>query len=92
VDAVGSLLHEAWVAKKLLASGVTNGRINAMYEAARSAGALGGKISGAGGGGFLLVYAPLERREAVREALRDSRELPYKLEADGSKPIFNYKR
>lgn len=92
VDAVGSLLHEAWMAKKLLASGVTNGRINAMYEAARSAGALGGKISGAGGGGFLLVYAPLERREAVREALRDSRELPYKLEADGSKPIFNYKR
>ncbi|MEX2030605.1 MAG: GHMP kinase [Anaerolineales bacterium] len=92
VDAVGSLLHEAWEAKKLLASGVTNGRINAIYEAARSAGALGGKISGAGGGGFLLVYAPLERREAVREALRDLRELPYKLEADGSKTIFNYRR
>jgi D-glycero-alpha-D-manno-heptose-7-phosphate kinase len=71
---------------------VTNGRINAMYEAARAAGALGGKISGAGGGGFLLVYAPLERREAVRKALCDLRELPYKLEADGSKTIFNYKR
>ena len=92
VDAVGSLLHEAWEAKKQLASGVTNGRINAMYEAARAAGALGGKISGAGGGGFLLVYAPLERREAVRKALCDLRELPYKLEADGSKTIFNYKR
>jgi D-glycero-alpha-D-manno-heptose-7-phosphate kinase len=91
-DAIGCLLHEAWEAKKQMASGVTNGRINALYEAARSAGALGGKISGAGGGGFLLVYAPLERREAVRQALHDLRELPYKLETDGSKTIFNYKR
>jgi D-glycero-alpha-D-manno-heptose-7-phosphate kinase len=92
LDAIGCLLHEAWEAKKQLASRVTNGRIDEMYDRARKAGALGGKISGAGGGGFLLVYAPAERRESVRRALHDLRELPYSLEADGSKTIFNYKR
>jgi D-glycero-alpha-D-manno-heptose-7-phosphate kinase len=92
IDAIGCLLDEAWEAKKQMASGITNGRIDAIYQAARKAGALGGKISGAGGGGFLLVYTPPERRAAVREALRDLRELPYQLEPDGSKTIFNYKR
>ena len=56
------------------------------------AGALGGKISGAGGGGFLLLYCPYERREAVRAALKDFQELPFQLEPDGSKVIFNYRR
>jgi D-glycero-alpha-D-manno-heptose-7-phosphate kinase len=92
VDALGCLLHEAWEAKKQLASRVTNGRIDEIYARARRAGALGGKISGAGGGGFLVVYTPVERREAVRQALAELRELPYKWEPDGSKTIFNYKR
>jgi D-glycero-alpha-D-manno-heptose-7-phosphate kinase len=66
--------------------------INVMYEAARQAGALGGKITGAGGGGFLLLYCPPEKREAVRGALRHLRELPFQIEPDGTKVIFNYRR
>ena len=64
----------------------------ASYQAARDAGALGGKITGAGGGGFLLLYCPRERQEPVRQALKDMRELPFHLEQDGAKVIFNYRR
>jgi len=92
IDALGYLLHESWLLKKQLASRISNGVIEEAYQAARSAGALGGKISGAGGGGFLLLYCPYERREAVRTALKDLQELPFQLEPDGSKVIFNYRR
>ncbi len=92
LDALGVLLDESWQLKKQLASRITNGQIDAWYQAARRAGALGGKITGAGGGGFFLVYAPYERRQAVREALSDLREMPFRLEPDGSKVIFNYRR
>jgi D-glycero-alpha-D-manno-heptose-7-phosphate kinase len=92
IDAVGDLLHEAWMLKRELASGITNPDIDGLYEKARRAGALGGKITGAGGGGFLLLYCPHDRQEAVREALVEMRELPFLLEHDGSKVIFNYNR
>jgi D-glycero-alpha-D-manno-heptose-7-phosphate kinase len=92
IDALGYLLHESWLLKKQLASRISNGLIEEAYHAARGAGALGGKISGAGGGGFLLLYCPYERREAVRAALKDFQELPFQLEPDGSKVIFNYRR
>jgi len=92
VDVLGKLLHESWLLKKQLASGISNGMIEEAYESARSAGALGGKIAGAGGGGFLLLYCPYEKREAVRYALRSMKELPVQLEPDGSKVIFNYRR
>jgi len=88
----GYLLHQGWECKKQLASGITNGTIEAMYEAARKAGAIGGKISGAGGGGFLLLYCPPGKRSDVRAALSRFRELPFNLEKDGSKVIFNYRR
>ena len=91
-DEFGELLHQGWEYKKQLASGITNGRIDAMYEAARRAGAIGGKISGAGGGGFLLLYCPVERQNDVRRALAPLRELAFALERDGSKVIFNYRR
>ncbi|PID86751.1 MAG: GHMP kinase [Chloroflexi bacterium] len=91
IDAIGSLLHEGWLLKRSLASQVSNGFIDDLYETARQAGAIGGKIAGAGGGGFLLVYCPYEKQEAVRNALK-LRELPFKLEADGTKVIFNYHR
>ena len=91
-DEFGQLLHQGWEYKKQLASGISNGRIDEMYEAARRAGAIGGKISGAGGGGFLLLYCPVERQDAVREALAPLQELPFALERDGSKAIFNYRR
>jgi D-glycero-alpha-D-manno-heptose-7-phosphate kinase len=92
LDALGSLLHESWLLKKQLAGSISNGTIDDMYEAARRAGAVGGKITGAGGGGFLLLYCPWERQESVREALHGVQELPFALEPDGSKVIFNYRR
>jgi D-glycero-alpha-D-manno-heptose-7-phosphate kinase len=88
---VGSLLHESWQLKKRLASQISNGDIDDMYRAARRAGATGGKLTGAGGGGFLLLYCPQERQEAVREAL-GLQELPFSLGQDGSKVIFDYQR
>jgi D-glycero-alpha-D-manno-heptose-7-phosphate kinase len=92
VDAIGQLLDDSWQLKKRLASQISNGSINDMYETARHAGAIGGKISGAGGGGFLLLYCPHERQNAVRDALHQLQELPFSLGHDGSKVIFDYKR
>ncbi len=92
LDAVGCLLDQAWIEKKKMASRISNGRIDELYSAAREAGALGGKITGAGGGGFLLLYCPEGRRDAVRAALSELQELPFQIEPDGSKVIFNYRR
>jgi D-glycero-alpha-D-manno-heptose-7-phosphate kinase len=90
IDALGHLLHESWQLKKQLASRINNGVIEEAYQAALSAGALGGKITGAGGGGFLLLYCPYAYRSQVRQALHKLKELPFQLEPDGSKVIFNY--
>jgi D-glycero-alpha-D-manno-heptose-7-phosphate kinase len=92
LDAFGSLLHESWLLKKQLANAISNGAIDDIYQAARKAGALGGKITGAGGGGFLLLYCPGENQECVRKALHGLQELPFQLEQDGTKVIFNYRR
>ena len=92
LEALGRLLHEGWQLKKQLASQISNGAIDEMYQTARRAGALGGKITGAGGGGFLLLYCLPERREAVRDALKPLQELPFQLERDGTKVILNYRR
>jgi D-glycero-alpha-D-manno-heptose-7-phosphate kinase len=91
-DAFGKLMHESWVLKKRLAGQITNGAIDDMYALARRSGAIGGKITGAGGGGFLLLYVPYERQSMVRNALCDLQELPFRLESDGTKVIFNYRR
>jgi D-glycero-alpha-D-manno-heptose-7-phosphate kinase len=90
LDEIGRLLHEGWLLKKQLASQISNSHLDEMYNAARSAGALGGKITGAGGGGFLLLYCPPGTAEKVRAALSHLRELPFLLAQDGSKVIFNY--
>jgi D-glycero-alpha-D-manno-heptose-7-phosphate kinase len=92
LDAIGELLHESWALKKKLASRISNSTIDEIYQAAREAGAVGGKISGAGGGGFLLLYCPREKQERLRSALCQLRELPFRLEPDGTKVIFNYPR
>jgi D-glycero-alpha-D-manno-heptose-7-phosphate kinase len=92
VDDIGLLLDEGWQLKKQLASQISNGNLDAMYAAARKAGAIGGKITGAGGGGFLLLYCPHDRREAVRAALGNLQELPFRIGAEGTKVIFNYIR
>ena len=91
-ETLGVLLHQSWELKKRLAGTISNGHINEMYEAARAAGAIGGKIAGAGGGGFLLLYVPFERQHKVRTKLSGLQELPFRLEADGTKVIFNYRR
>ena len=92
MDALGVLLHQSWELKKRLAGTISNGRINEMYKTARGAGAIGGKIAGAGGGGFLLLYVPSERQNKVRAKLNGLQELPFRLENDGTKVIFNYRR
>ena len=92
LTAFGELLHQGWELKKGLASGVTNITIDEHYRAAREAGALGGKISGAGGGGFLLLYCPLASQDDVRNALSSLRELPFAFERDGSRVVFNLGR
>ena len=92
LDRFGALLHEAWTLKRELGNGITDRGIDAMYGAARAAGALGGKITGAGGGGFLLLYVPPAAQDAVRDALRGYREVPIGLERDGAKVILNVHR
>jgi len=91
-DSFGKLLDQSWELKKRLSRTVSNGKINEMYHSAKRAGAIGGKITGAGGGGFLLLYVPYEKQTAVRETLCELQELPFHLEADGTKVIFNYRR
>jgi len=91
IDIIGELLHIGWVLKKKLATNISNQTIDDIYNTALKAGAIGGKITGAGGGGFLLLYCQYEKREAVRSALSSLQELPFQLEQDGTKVIFNYK-
>jgi len=92
LDDVGGLMHEGWLLKQGLASKVTNRAIGGMYSAAREAGAMGGKISGAGGGGFLLLFCPPQRQSDVRQALRAWRELEFGLDFEGSIVLLNSRR
>ncbi len=92
VDAIGDLLHESWVLKKQLASKISNTDVDDLYEIARKAGATGGKIAGAGGGGFLLLYCPPGQQEHLRGEMHMLQELPFNLGQDGSKVIFDYQR
>jgi D-glycero-alpha-D-manno-heptose-7-phosphate kinase len=92
LDDFGRLLHESWKLKRELASKISNPVIDEAYQAARKAGALGGKIAGAGGGGFLLLYCPPERQDDVRAALRLLPEMPFSMERAGTKVIFDYSR
>jgi D-glycero-alpha-D-manno-heptose-7-phosphate kinase len=91
LDKFGELLNQGWQIKRGLASRVSNTIIDDIYNTAIKAGAIGGKIAGAGGGGFILLYCPVEKQEAVRKALGKLRELPFHFQEDGSKVIFNYR-
>lgn len=88
LDSFGDLLHEGWLLKRDLASGITNPMIDRWYERAREHGALGGKLLGAGGGGFLLVYAPIERHPDIIRALPELRAVPFTCAPQGSKIIY----
>ncbi len=89
---VGRLMQTGWEWKKQMSGRISSPDIDALYERALDAGATGGKIAGAGGGGFLLLYCPPDRQPAVREVLSGMREMPFSLERDGSKVIFNARR
>jgi D-glycero-alpha-D-manno-heptose-7-phosphate kinase len=86
----GELLDVHWQSKKRLSEGITNPQIDALYELAKQKGAIGGKISGAGGGGFLMLYCE-EKRPQVREAMRAAglRELKFRFDFEGSKVVFD---
>ena len=88
LERFAELLHESWELKRSLGFGISNDQVNAWYEAARKAGATGGKLLGAGGGGFLLLIAPPWRHRAIREALGRARELPFRIAKHGSHLIF----
>ena len=92
IDAVGAAVREGWEAKRKLAAGVSNSRIETAISRALDAGASGAKVTGAGGGGFLLVICPMERQPAVRQSLADMRELPVKLDRLGSRVVLNVLR
>jgi D-glycero-alpha-D-manno-heptose-7-phosphate kinase len=92
VDAIGPAIRESWEAKRKLAAGVSNDQIDQAVTRALTAGASGAKLTGAGGGGFLLVICPVERQRAVRESLTDMRELPVRFDRLGSRVIFNVQR
>ncbi len=83
----GTLLHEGWELKRSLSSRITTPTIDAMYGAARRAGALGGKLLGAGGGGFMLVFAKPEDHRRIRAALPGCLNVPFRLDYQGSQII-----
>ena len=91
-EILGPAIRQSWDAKRQLASGISNHEIDRMVGQALDAGATGAKLTGAGGGGFLLVICPIERQRAVRESLRDMREFPVKLDRLGSRVVFNMTR
>ncbi|MBW2416147.1 MAG: GHMP kinase [Deltaproteobacteria bacterium] len=88
LDHLAELLHEGWLLKRSLGFGISDEQCDAWYEAARKAGAQGGKLLGAGGGGFLMLVAPADRHDAIREALDHPRELEFAVDRLGSRIIF----
>ncbi len=92
VDAIGPAVRESWEVKRKLASGVSSEEVDLAVSRALDAGASGVKLTGAGGGGFLLAMCPVERQRAVRESLAGLQELPVKLDRLGSRVILNVQR
>ncbi|MDO8601881.1 MAG: kinase [bacterium] len=85
----GKLLHETWMLKRGLTSKITNSQVDSIYDSARGAGAIGGKLLGAGSGGFMLLFVPPEDQAKVREALKDLIIVPFKFDTEGSQIIYN---
>jgi D-glycero-alpha-D-manno-heptose-7-phosphate kinase len=87
-DELGPLLHQAWSLKRSLASGITNGRIDGFYSRALKAGALGGKLLGAGGSGFLLLYCHREKQAGVCAELAELKPFPLRFDMQGTRLIY----
>ncbi len=88
VDTFGQILHASWMYKKEMAEGISSLQIDDWYKTARRKGATGGKILGAGGGGFLLLYGPFEKHEAIKASLPNLRPVDFQFEDKGSQIIF----
>jgi D-glycero-alpha-D-manno-heptose-7-phosphate kinase len=84
----GKILHQNWLLKRKLASRISNPEIDGIYDLAMKNGATGGKLLGAGGGGFFLLYCEKSRKKKLREAMSDFREIKFKFENEGSKVIY----
>jgi D-glycero-alpha-D-manno-heptose-7-phosphate kinase len=88
LSAFGKLLHESWQVKKSCEQTISNGHIDRWYQAGREGGALGGKLLGAGHGGFLLFYCEPHRQQRLRAALAELTEVPFAFEPQGAKLIY----
>jgi D-glycero-alpha-D-manno-heptose-7-phosphate kinase len=88
LDSFGEILHENWELKKQMAGGISDPQIDQWYEIGRKYGAVGGKILGAGGGGFLILYAPEEKHAQIIRALPELKPIDFEFEYQGSKIIF----
>ncbi|MBR1911103.1 MAG: hypothetical protein IJ828_01975 [Treponema sp.] len=88
IDEFGKLLDYTWKLKRGISSGISTNAIDEQYEKAIHAGALGGKLLGAGGGGFLLFYVPKGKQQAVKDALKGQLHVPFRFENNGTKIIF----
>ena len=84
----GRLLHEAWMRKRALSSSVSNGNLDHAYDSALEAGAVGGKLLGAGGGGFLLFYVEPHRRQAVIDRLKPMVDMSFGFENSGASVVL----
>ncbi len=88
IDALGTALHESWLLKRSLLSGISNDHIDAIYAKGRSAGASGGKLLGAGAGGFILFYCKKEAQPKFRSLMKEYRELDFCFDEAGSKVVY----
>lgn len=88
LDAFGEILHTNWELKKSLVQGISDPEIDGWYETARAAGARGGKLLGAGRGGFMMLFAPPERHPAIAHALPGLRQVSFRFDANGSQIVF----
>lgn len=88
LNAFGHLLHESWLLKRSLANNISSGFIDEIYDQGRKAGALGGKLLGAGGGGFMLFFAHPDKHAAIKESLQDLLYVPFKFSDKGSEIIY----
>ena len=83
----GKLLHDSWMLKRELSDGVSSKYIDEIYDAAREEGAIGGKLLGAGGGGFMLIFAPPQKHAAIEKRLGDLLRVPFEFEFQGSQIV-----
>src|SRR5262249_1740091 len=88
LDGFGEALHRGWLMKRSLATRIRHSAIDSIYERARKAGAIGGKLSGAGGGGFLVLYCPKKVKDKVRRELSSLRIMDFQIDWAGARIAF----